>query len=316
MLKQVASVIAAGLAAGVFAQSSVLYAPVRTLADQSIKLRGWGSGSINETDELAFEGGRSIRVSTQNFFQGGYMSIGNPVDLSAAYADKNNLLRLIIRVADMSITFSSGGGGAGGGATGGGPAGVGGPGGGRPGQGNPGTPGGTGQKVESTLKNIRLIFATTDGKKSEAYIPISTGAGGERGWRFVAVPLQAVAGLGETNKIISEIGISGDAISTFYVGDMRIINDTTPITGDLNYHQLNLALGDEVEFVGRGFGGSSVLEYAWDFNSADGIQVDAVGQSVKRKFRKPGKYTVTLAVRDVFGLKKPYTTTCSVTVNP
>ncbi|RYG27897.1 PKD domain-containing protein, partial [bacterium] len=109
-----------------------------------------------------------------------------------------------------------------------------------------------------------------------------------------------------------------------YVGEVKVVNDATPIRGEISARLrngsvrkqgLNLANGDEVDFVGSGMGGSSVLKYTWDFNEADGIDADAEGQVVKRKFRKAGTYTVTLTVSDYFGLKEPYKTTLKVTVN-
>jgi hypothetical protein len=181
--------------------------------------------------------------------------------------------------------------------------------------GGPAAPGG-GAAADTTLRNVRLIFTTSDGKKSEVYVPVSTSGSGDRGWRSVAVPLQAVAGLGDSNKAVKEIAISGDAVTTFYVGNLQTINDSTPITGDANYRTINLALGDEIEIVGRGFGGSSILKYSWDFDDRDGIQGDAEGQVVKRKFRKPGSYKITLTISDFFGLKAPYSTTIQATVNP
>jgi hypothetical protein len=101
-----------------------------------------------------------------------------------------------------------------------------------------------------------------------------------------------------------------------YVGELRVVNDTTPITGEPNLRTLNLALGDEVAFSASGYGGSTILKYSWDFDDKDGIQEDAVGQSVRHKFRKPGPYTVTLTISDAYGLKKAYTTTIKATVNP
>jgi hypothetical protein len=306
--------LAAGMALTALGQGATLYAPVRSIKDQGISVRGWGSGTISETDELAYEGAYSIRVSTKNFFQGGILDFANPVDLSQAYSDKNNLLRLLIRVADENLTL---GGGGGGGRPG--PGGdVGAPGGlvGGPGGVTGGTPSQGGGTPNTALKNVRLILTTSDGKKSEVYVPVSTSGSGDRGWRSVAVPLQAVAGLGQSNKMVKEIAVSGDAVSTFYLGDLRTINDSTPITGDINYRNMNLALGDEVTLVGRGFGGSSILTYTWDFNDKDGIQVDAEGQAVKRRFRKPGDYTITLTISDHFGLKPPYRTTAKVRVNP
>ncbi len=351
MSLHIASICALGALGSL--QGASLYSPVRSVEDQGITLKAWGSGSIAETDEVAYEGSRSIRVSTRNYFQGGVMSLASAVDLSGAYGNKNNLLRIAVRLADLNLTFTSGGTGrpGGGGRVGGDPdvgtagSGAGAGGGAAVGGGRPGGGGETGaQTPDNALKNLRLIVTTADGKKSEAYVPITTG-GSSRGWIFVSIPLHAIAGFAESNKAIKEVGISGDAISTFYVGEMRIVNDSTPITGEIRVGQiiavgsyggsgggnapnygtnqnLNLALGDEVEFVGYGFGGSSILKYSWDFDATDGIQTDSEGQAVRRKFRKDssnqpnGAYTITLVISDVHGLKTPYTTKMYVKVNP
>lgn len=362
-------------ASAVMAQTAtILYAPVRVIKDQNIGLKAWGSGTASETDEIAYEGAHSIRISTRNYFAGGSLNFGNVVALSDKFGDKNNMLRITYRAADSAMTFGPGGGpgaggpgagpglgGPGGPGAGGGPGkgggggkggdggaagrggGVGGPGGpgaggfgggpqgggtggGRqgggltgPGQGGPGAGGFGGGSAAATaqkLQNIRMIVTTTDGKKSEAYVPVATSGSGDKGWRTVAIPLQAISGFDRTNKEVRSIAFAGDVTTTFYIGDLRVVNDTTPITGDVNVHEMNLALGDFYTFNANGYGGSSILKYSWDFDDRDGIQEDAVGQSVKRQFRKPGNFTITLTITDSYGLKRPYTTTIKAKVNP
>jgi hypothetical protein len=160
-----------------------------------------------------------------------------------------------------------------------------------------------------------VIVTTTDGKKSEAYVPLTTGSAGERGWSTVAVPLAAINGFDRTNKVVKSIAFAPDDTATFYIGELRIVNDTTPISGEISPASLNIGSGQEVQLRARGMGGSSILKYSWDFDKADGIQVDAEGQNVTRKFRKSGSYTITLTISDYFGLKKPYTTEMKVVVN-
>lgn len=326
MKKAMAAMTLAALAGAAFGQAMSLYSPVRSIRDQAISLRPWGSGTIGETDELAFEGTYSIRVSTRNYFQGGTMAMEKPVELAGAFGDKNNLLRFTVRVADVNLTLGGGGAGGGNAPRGAGAGGGASTGGGLAGgeEGRQGGAGGAASPPTSTLppeatqlKNLRFIFSTSDGKKSEIYVPINTSRLGDRNWITVAVPLQAITGFEKTNKSVSGIGISGDAISTFYIGDIRVVNDSTPINGEMSPNQdRNLALGDEVEFRGRGFGGSSVLRYSWDFDESDGIQTDAEGAVIKRRFRRPGTFTVTLTITDVYGLKAPYTTKVKVKVNP
>ena len=290
-------------------QSSVLYRPTKDIKDQGITVKAWGSGTISETDETAFEGTHSIRVSTRNYFQGGLIVLGTGVDVSKDYLSKNNLLKLTFKVADSGVI--SGGGAAGSGKAGfglGGGLGAGGQGRGA---------GGGGAATTTVLKQLRFIIGTSDGKKSEVYVPANTSGPSEQGWTTVAVPLQAIAGLDRTNKVINQVGFSGNTTATFYVGDLRVIDDSTPIRGEANVTgSLNAALGDEFTFSASGFGGSSILRYTWDFDDKDGIQVDAEGQSVNHKFRKPGNYTITVTIADYYGLKQPYSSSFKVVVNP
>lgn len=297
-----------GMAAVAGASAQSLYAPTRSIDEQGIKLSGWGSGTISQTDELKFEGSYSLRVSTRNYFQGGMVMLNTPVDLNAAYNDKNNLLRFSYRIAGSGLTLNAGGGstGSGGGASG---ADTGG------GGGTAGGGGATGPlSSEAQLKTVRMIVTTSDGLRSEAFVKVSQ----SNSWKAVAVPLAAINGFDRTNKQVSGLAFSGDATSTFYVGDVKIINDSTPISGEFTPRQdLNLANGDEVTFTAQGFGGSSMLKYTWDFDAADGDdQIDAEGQVVKRKFRKPGTYTVTMTIRDAYGAKASVKSTVKVKVNP
>ncbi|MCC7231251.1 MAG: PKD domain-containing protein [Fimbriimonadaceae bacterium] len=331
-------------AATVFAQTPVvIYTPVKVIKDQNIGLKSWGSGTASETDELAYEGAHSVRISTRNYFAGGLMQFNSAISLGDRFGDKSNMLRIVYRAADSTTILGGGrgpGGGPGGGVAGPGAGGLGGAGGGKagggaaggggfagPGQGlgggkgggqGPGGFGGPGGQTAAPqkLQNIRVIVTTTDGKKSEAYIPVATNSSGDKGWRTVAVPLQAISGFDRTNKEVKEIGFAGDVPTTFYIGDLRVLNDTTPISGEPNVRELNLALGDFVNLSANGYGGSSILKYTWDFDDKDGIQEDSIGQSIKRQFRKPGNYTITLTIVDVFGLKKPYSTTIKAKVNP
>lgn len=364
------------------AQSGVLYTPVRTVADQGISLLRWGSGTISETTEAAFNGADSIRVSTRNLYQGGILKFAKPITLADFVSKSDALLRITFMTPTANTTMGGGGGmpgsgkggpTAGGGLAGaggpGGPAGPGGPGGfggargggGIPGGGGkggqrgepggqggpggprgggpggpggpagPGGPGGFGGKrggastadINTDLKQIRIVISTSDGKKTEAFLPANV-AGGQNGWKQVSIPVAALPGFEKTNQMVESIAISGDATTSIYVGDVRVVSDTTPITGSLGVvdqpntiTSLNLAVGDEVTFYGDGYGGASRLKYVWNFDTAaDANAVDAEGQVIKRKFRKPGKYTITLTIEDYYGLKAPIKQTLSVVVNP
>lgn len=328
-MKTLATLSLAALASSM-ALGQVIYSPTVALPDQNITLSPWGSGTIAETNEMALEGTTSIRVSSRNFFQGGIMQFGNPVNLAAATADKSNLFVITLQSQTANTTLGGGGGagvaggglgvaGGGGGLASGG--GRGGAGGGLAGGGAGQTGGGqqtTGQQVtiDATLTKVRCIVTTTDGWKSEVYIDMTSALADAKGWKSVGVPLVGITGFERTNKIVKSIAFSGDTIGTFYVGQLKIVNDTTPLYVEPSIREANLALGDTLTLVGYGSGGSSQLRYTWDFDDKNGVDVDAEGQTVTRTFRKDGVYTITVTVHDQFGLKKPYSTTLKVTVNP
>jgi hypothetical protein len=148
-------------------------------------------------------------------------------------------------------------------------------------------------------------------------MPVESVTPDARGWGSVSVPLQAIAGLDRTNKQIKSVALAADDTVTFYVGDLRVVTDTTPIRADTDVKgTINIGASETRAFRAFGTGGSSVLKYSWDFDAKDGIQVDAEGPLVQRRFRKPGTYTVTVTVSDYFGLKAPATATFEVKVNP
>ena len=142
-----------------------LYTSTKSLPDQGISVSAWGSGSVSETDEMAFEGATSIRVSSRNFFQGGIIRFSTPIDLASATAESTNMLQLVLQSPDETITFGGGGAGAAGGGGRGGLGGLGG-GGGLAG----GSQGGAKEpatSIDEGLSTVRCIITTSDGKKFE-----------------------------------------------------------------------------------------------------------------------------------------------------
>ena len=322
-----ALLVTAGLMA-VPASAQELYISAKTVADQGITLIGWGNGRVAEADEVPFEGTNSLRFSSRNFFQGGILNFDNPVNLSSPFADRSNLLHFT-----FNVPSAGGSGGALGGPGGrgglGGPPGAGGPGGlgGPPGAGGPGgqvggPPGGGGlgggsQQATDPLEQVRVVVTTTDGLRSEGYLDISTSLPDDRGWMSVGIPLQAINGFERTNKTVKSIAISGDAVATYYLGSIKVINDTTPVFADMNYQaELNLAFGDQITFAAGGSAGATPVKFIWDFDSRDGVTGDVEGQTVTHRFRNPGEFEVTLTAVDIYGLKQPYTTKIKVVVNP
>lgn len=305
---------------GVLAQAQAVYEPTQSADEQGLRLSGWGSGTIAQEDDVAFDGGHSIRISSRNFFQGGRIVFTKPIDLAADFGVKENLLKFMVNIPNSANTASAPN--AGGRSGAGGPAGIGGAGG--TGGGSAAAPGaggreGGGQATTSQAKpatKIRVVFTTTDGKHGETYLDISTSLKDERGWFAVGIPLQAINGFDKTNKQLASISISLDSVATMYLGSAKILKDGTPAYAEPNIRELNMGFGEEFTFSAAGSAGATPVKFLWDFDSTDGISVDAEGPVVKRRFRREGTFTVTLTAVDIYGLKAPYSTTIKVTVNP
>jgi hypothetical protein len=163
------------------------------------------------------------------------------------------------------------------------------------------------------MKQMRVVVVTADGKQYEAVAPFDPPITDQEGWFPIGIALGAFKGLSPDAKI-KEIRVFGDAYGVFYVGEIRVATDPTPITGDAGEEQI-VAANDLVRLEARASAGITPLKYSWDFDASDGIQEDAIGKVVTTRYRKPGEYIVTLTVTDVFGLKKPFVATTKVTVN-
>ena len=164
--------------------------------------------------------------------------------------------------------------------------------------------------------------------KSECYLPVAQAKADKSGWKSIGIPLKAISGFEKTNKIVKEVAFAADTLATFYIGGVTMVQDSTPIEGNVyarirgvqnGYSAIqvaNVALNDTVEFRAAGSAGASILSYEWDFDASDGVQTDAVGQAVKCTFHKPGTFTVTLTISDKYGMKKSTRKAVVITVNP
>lgn len=300
-------VAGAFLIAGIV-QAQYIYKPTDALADQKIRLIPWGSGTIAETNEFIYDGTRSVRVSTRNFYQGGTIVFDSPRDMASLADDPGNLLMLTVQAPTLKLRMGNDE---------------------KSGEASTskGDRSGLGDKDVSELKRveiyfkeqlskIRCVISTSDGLKSEVYFDLLSATTDSKGWKTVGVPLRAISGLERTNKQITQLSFSGDTYSSFYLGEIKIKNDQTPIYVEPNVRELNLALGDTIELIGLGAAGSTMLRYTWDFDDSDGIQVDTEGQAILRRFMKAGSYTITLTAADYYGLKAPTSTKIKVVVNP
>lgn len=212
-----------------------------------------------------------------------------------------------------------------------------------PGGFGPGGPGGEGgfgpggegygmgqqQTLEPDTSKLKVILVCEEGSFVASNFPVVLLPASTQDWYSVAVPFVAFKGLDKTPTArLKEIRIFGDSKDTFWIGEIRTTADDEPIQVD-SLDELEVSVGEAVDFNASATGGVSPLYYSWDFDLSDGIQEDAGGSNPNTTwvFRKPSKdvpgrpgelqpYVVTLTVRDLSGAKKPVRRQTNVIVNP
>jgi hypothetical protein len=251
------------------------------LEEAGIKISPLGSGKITANPTAAKVGKNSLQIKSSNLFQGGTLSLKQPVDLTTAAADANNVLLFSIQPLD---TVSGGGG---------------------------------SDPNRKHMKYLRVVLTTDDSKRTELLIPVLIRSAGA--WLNLGVPMKAFPGFEATSKRVKSFTFAADSPDEFLLGEIQVMNDTTPITAEAFVNDsatdLTVANNDTVLLWAVAEAGSSVLEYAWDIDSADGFQDEQQGPTVEHMFRKPGTYTITVRVSDKYGLKKSVMATVKVKVS-
>jgi len=282
----------------------------------------WGSGEAKQSEEHVLMGSNSLKIITHGRYQGARLVLASPLNVKSMLADPSAYLQFMVvlptkeSIGRMGSEYGSMSGmmagklrgptsGAGGGKFGGGES---------------GTAGSLLVKPKP-VSGLRLVIRTSDGKRAETVLHADTSVRVRDDWNSLAVPLVALKDLKDSNGEIKELNIFGDAPATLYLGQVRVVRDETPIRVD-ELSERTVPVNDTVTFTGSATAGVSPLKYEWDFNSSNGVEVDAEGQTAKHKFRKSLKdgngntlpYIVTLKVVDPYGLKKPVTRTTKVFV--
>ncbi len=327
--------LAVGLAG--FATADVVLYQGQTAEQAGIKLMKWGDGTIEDSTETVFTGANSLKITSRGLFSGGWLIFNNPVDLSPYLNQPHKVLRFTFRFPGTSGTGVTGGtppGGFAGGPRGGfgedfgGPP-ARGPRGGFGAPGGVGAPsgGGTTEATSPPLREIRVVFQTSDDKWGEFMLPLTHIRPDDRGWNTVSIPFASISSLKGTSGQISRLGFFGDAPAVFYVGEIRTVSDQTPIQGYIvvtsafgtvytsrSTNRISVAANDELTFAGVAENTTIPVVFRWNFGG-DPEQVDGEAPVLRYRFPKRGNYTVFLTIADPSGVRPPATASITVVVN-
>ena len=236
------------LACGLFTAFSTAFAapdvPLydgKTLTQDNLSISNWGGGSIEDSTALFLFGGHSLKVTTQDLYQGAKISFLTPVALTG----NNRVFQITLQRGGVTLHYvpqdASGaappgspggfGGGRGRGRRRGGSGGgqFGSPGGGQFGN----RPRGGGRNTTPLIPlitKLRLEFTLADGRQTDILQTIPTTAdpiAGD-GWYSVNVPLSALKFGTGANAMLKSVTLGGDQYGVFFIGQMQIAADTAP----------------------------------------------------------------------------------------
>lgn len=292
----------------------------------------WGSGTVAADTKVVYSGSESLKIATQGLYQGASLTFTRPFDLGPYLTSTNSYLQFALK-PPVSANDNTGIGPGRGpgfpgypGPPGGGQTLSGSPeGGGPPTSGSPygsgGYNGGYGntnrtvkfQKAHD-MENLRVLMVTAGGKSLEMLLPLLS-ASDDGQWKLLSIPVPAIPGLKPGDTQIKEIRLSGDTSGTFYLGKIGVVVDSTPITVD--HIDDKLAPRNAVyRYTALAHGGATPIKVTWDWDASDGIQVEAEGRSVTHAFRRTGDFVVTVTASDLYGYKKPASTTYKIHITP
>jgi len=248
-----------------------------------IKVGSWGVGRAGFTRGAVLNGDSAIRVTTHGLSQGARFDFKTPVNLAQAFQNKKTYLRMMVRF--------------------------------------PGSAGSafdnsslqTSSVAASPFEKIRFLAIMGDGKQYEMIRPVDVPPSEDvDAYVPLAFPLAAIAKAAKTTPTgegakLKSLVIAGDKYAQFNIGEVSVVTDDTEISPAPLDDQIAFVNAD-LTFTGGAEGGSSSLKFSWDWDDKDGIQEDASGRVAYHTFKKAGKYTVTLTVSDVDGVKAPQST--------
>jgi hypothetical protein len=147
-------------------------------------------------------------------------------------------------------------------------------------------------------------------------VPLRPGTIERVEWVRVALPLASFQGNVPRDQVrVNRIIITGDRVATFWIGQIRIDVDDSPIEARIEVMPPDPRAGQPMQFIAI-TAGATPTRVAWDFDDANGLQADAAGDTVYHAYARPGEYTVTCTVSDATGQKAPFSATAAVRVEP
>ena len=283
------------LAQNLFAEEGQSVYSGQPAAASGVTLGAWGSGSCKESALNTYAGSYSLEITPKDLYAGGRIDFMAPVDITSSFNDPTSYLQLVTRFGGAQAGYDAFGMNI-------------------SAVGSTDIYGGT-ARAGKQVRKVRIVLYLEDGSVVESQVDVASFKLSEDGWMKLSFPLAVLKGKLELPAYkVKRLVITGDGSEPFYIGEIKTVRDNTPLEANAG-EEMEVARLYANVFHGFAQTGASAVKYTWDFNAVDGVQEESVGDLIYHRFSQAGSFVVTLTVSDVFGLKKPSTSTISVKVN-
>lgn len=300
------AVLTASLFAANVASADIQLYKGESMQSAGITLGSWGSGMAVEAGERAYMGTRAIKIISQGLHEGGSIQFKKPVELINSSVNDSDYLQFVVGLTVVKADVLRGN---------------------TPGLGTKSpagssySPGGYSPQefdvpTRPKVSTVRVVLESVDGKTTEATCGVPEND--DQGWYKISIPFKALGLKAGDSFKLSKILMFTDIYDTMFVGEIGTIRDDSPIIINTAGDDQVIAAYDNVIFQAEADGGAATLHYSWNFGDQDPSGEDASGSLVSHQYKKgtgDGFYTVKLTVSDVWGVKKPVSTTLKIVVN-
>lgn len=251
---------------------------------EGITVSAWGSGKADDNNTRSIEGSNSIEIYSGSFFAGGKVEWLKPVSIPVA---ANNYIQFVMYFsANKTI--------------------------------NPAGSQSDWYGIEPyrvpSVDQLRMIFVAEDGTKT-SYVCYTNPIDIDDSWMRVYVPVGKLKiPAGATEYKLKQILFFSSYRSTFYVGQIKTIEDTSAIK-IVPLNNQSIAVGDNLFYQAETSSGASTLRYTWNWGDGTPPEKDTSDKIGSHLYKKGGDFTVTLTVTDAAGIKSPATAKVKVYVS-
>jgi dihydroorotate dehydrogenase electron transfer subunit len=233
----------------------MIYSGTLTTPETTITVGSWGAGRCAQVTDVGYQKAGALAVRVLDPYQGARLDFAKPLDFTAYFTDsKETYLELWVLP-----TYAT--------------------------EGQPGAgtylPGGVARPADGAyelgpvvvtqfraLRTLRVVLTGPKGMVSAEPCDLVPGTLGDRGWRRIDVPINKFLPKPKDGFQVERMVIAGGPAEEFYIGQIAIVRDTTPIQVRIVPHDTHVRAGQQTALAVEVEGGAAQTQVSWDFDSS------------------------------------------------